>query len=99
MFRSTPLEVLHTVLLGPYKYLLKALMKRLSGEEKKQLLARLGSFNYSGMESRITGNICYHHKSFVGRDYKAVAQIAPFVLGPYLLSEEKAVWLALSKVR
>ena len=98
-FRSTPLEVLHTVHLGPYKYLLKDVMKRLSREEKGQLLARLASFIYSGMESKITGNICYHHKSFVGRDYKALAQIAPFVLGPYLSPEEKAVWLALSKVR
>ena len=98
MLRSTPVEVLHTVLLGPYKYLLKALMKRLSGEEKSQLLARVASFNYSGIDSKITGNICYHHKSFVGRDYKAIAQMAPFVFGPYLSPEEKTVWLALSKV-
>lgn len=63
------MEVLHTVLLGPYKYLLKAVMGSLSGEEKRELVARLASFNFSGMESRITGNIHYHYKFFVGRDY------------------------------
>lgn len=97
--RSTPFEVLHTLLLGAYKYLLKFLMKRLHTAEKKELLAKLSVFNYSGMDTKITGNLCYHYRSFVGRDYKALAQIALYLFGPYLLPEEKAVWLALSKVK
>ena len=44
------------ILLGAYMYLLKLLMKRLD-VEKKELLARLASFNYSGVVSRITGNL------------------------------------------
>ena len=90
--------MLHTVLLGPYKYLLKAAIKRLSSEEKDELLARLRTLNYSGMDYRVTGNIVHHHKSFVGRDYKALAQFSLYVLGPYLQSDEVAVWVALSKV-
>ena len=35
---------------------------------------------------------------FSGRDYKALAQIALYLLGPYLSPEEVAVWVALSKV-
>ena len=95
--RSTPFEVLHTVLLGPYKYLLKATIRRLSTEEKNELLARLRGLNYSGMDYRVTGNIVHHHKSFVGRDYKALAQFSIYVLGPYLQSDEVAVWVALSE--
>ena len=55
------------ILLGAYKYLLKLLMKRLHVEEKKELPARLASFNYSGMVSRITGDL---YRSFVGQDYR-----------------------------
>ena len=90
--------MLHTVLLGPYKYFLKAAIRRLSSEEKEELLARLRSLNYSGMDYRVTGNIVHHHKSFVGRDYKALAQFSLYVLGPYLQLDEMAVWVALSKV-
>ena len=39
-----------------------------------------------------------YHRSFVGRDYKAWAQIALFIIAPYLTEEETAVWLLLSKV-
>ena len=34
--RSTPVETLHTILLGPYKYLLKATMSTLSAQQKKK---------------------------------------------------------------
>ena len=84
--------------MGAYKYLLKLLMKRLHTAEKKELLAKVADFNYSGMECKISGNLCYHYKSFVGRDYKALAQIALYLFGPYLSPEEKELWLALSKV-
>ena len=37
--------------------------------------------------------------SLVGRDFKMVAQVAPFVLVPYFDVNEMEVWLSLSKVR
>ena len=43
-------------------------------------------------------NLCRHFKSFVGRDFKALAQVVLFILGRYMTPEEKSVWLALSKV-
>jgi len=56
------------------------------------------AFNYSGFDGRVLGNVVHHHKSFVGRDYKAWAQMALFILGPYLSRAQQRVWLGLSKV-
>ena len=37
--------------------------------------------------------------SLVGRDFKMVAQVAPFILAPYMDVNDKDVWLSLSKVK
>ena len=86
------------MLLGPYKYLVHSLMGRLSTKEKEEVEARLVVFNFSGFEDKLGYNLCRHFRSFVGRDYKALAQVALFVLGPYMTESERIVWLALSKV-
>ena len=83
--RSTPVETLHTILLGPYKYLLKTTLSKLTVQHKQEVLARMATFNYSGFNGKVLGNVVHHHKSFVGRDYKAWAQMAPFVIGTWKL--------------
>ena len=97
--RSTPVEVLHTMLLGPYKYLLGKTMKILSPLQKKEVLARISSFNYSGFSGQLTSNVTRYSQSFVGRDFKLWAQMAPFILYPYLSTVEMELWIALSDVR
>ena len=97
-FRSTPVETLHSILLGPYKYLLKATIPKFSKAQKQEILARIRAFNFSGFRVKLLGNVIQHHKSFVGRDYKAWAQMAPFIIFPYLDQQDKSLWLALSKV-
>ena len=47
---------------------------------------------------KVSTYISKYYRSFVGRDFKAFAQIALFVLSPYLTASETEVWLALSKV-
>ena len=96
--RGTPLEVLHTLLLGPYKYILRATMAKLSKKQRTQLSALLSAFPSSGFTSRISRNIAKYYKSFVGRNFKALAQMALFALSPFLAPAEIEVWLALSKV-
>ncbi len=86
------------MLLGPYKYLLKCTIRTLSSQQKEEVLARLRAFNYSGFRVKVLGNVIRHHQSFVGRDYKAWAQVALFIIYPYLSATDKEVWLALSKV-
>eukprot|EP00731_Ephydatia_muelleri_P013887 Em0007g1197a len=96
--RSIPVEVLHTILLGLCKYFLKEVMPRLSKAQKKELLAWICAFNLSGFQDKVHGNVCNHFKSFVGRDFKAWAQMAILILSPYLSSEECEVLLSCMKV-
>ena len=98
MFRSTPVETLHTILLGTCKHLVKKFMGERSTQEKKEILARMAAFPYCGFSTRVTGNICYYYKSFVGRDFKAWIQMAPFITSPYLSQTGKKCCLLLAKV-
>ena len=96
--RSIPLEMLHTMVLGPIKYLLQIWMPTLSKVQKEEVLARVKAFSTSGFKVRMYGNVCHYYQSFVGRDFKAWAQMAVFILSPYLDDARKKVLLSLSKV-
>ena len=73
-------------------------MGRLSVQEKMQIQAKLTAFDFLCFESRLSTSICKHHKSFHGRDFKILAQVAPFILWDLLLPQEKMIWTNLSKV-
>ena len=92
------MECLHTLLLGPYKYLFAELMEQLSSKQKDEISARVESFDFSSFDSRLRGSICRYYKSFNGKDYKLMAQVCLFIVRDYLTSAQKRVWLALSKV-
>ena len=92
------MEAHHTILLGPYKYLLRSLMGRQNSAAKAEIQARIKAINFSGFEAKLSYNICRHYQSFIGRDFKALAQIALFLLTLYMTEQEKVMWLALSKV-
>ena len=51
------METLHTILLGPYKYLLKKVMPTLNARQKKEILARMAAFNYLGFNEEVLGNV------------------------------------------
>lgn len=96
--RSIPIEVLHTLLLGSCKHFLKDVMPKMSAQQKREIQARVRAFNPSGFSTKLHGSVCYYYQSFVGRDFKGWAQMAQFILGPYLSDGQKEVLLALSKV-
>ena len=57
--RSTPIECLHTILLGPVKYLLALLMDRLGPAQKDEIEARINSLHFSGFDGKLHGkSIC-----------------------------------------
>ena len=79
--RSTPVETLHTILLGPSKYLLhNLLMSSLSAEDKKKLHAHLQVFPLSGIDEKVLGNLTRNYRSFVGRDFKALMQVVIIIM-------------------
>ena len=93
------MDCLHTLLLGAYKYLLRELMDRLTPIQKQEVSAAINGFPQSSIVGTLSGNITRYHQSCVGRDFKALAQMALFVLWRHLNEEEKEIWLLLSKVR
>lgn len=98
LYMCIPLEVLHTLLLGTCKHILKIMMPEFSPKIRKEILARIKAFNTSGFSTKMYGNVCQYYNSFVGRDFKAWTQMCAFILWPYLSDGYKEVLLAHLKV-
>ena len=64
------MEVLHTILLGPVKYLVKKTMKNLPAAEKKNVKARIEAFDFSAFSRRLPSSFVKNYASCVGRDFK-----------------------------
>lgn len=62
----TPVEVLHTILLGSCKHILKVVMPKMTAQQKTEILARVRAFDMSGFQTRLYGNVCRYYQSFVG---------------------------------
>ncbi|KAI0751777.1 hypothetical protein C8Q80DRAFT_1099078 [Daedaleopsis nitida] len=101
--QDTPVEVLHVVLLGFVKYLWCDLVQEQlkNKENTKTLLAtRLSSVDVSGLGiSPLVGNTLVQYAgSLTGRDFRAIAQVAPFVIYDMVSPECYEAWIALSKL-
>jgi len=101
--QDTPVEILHVILLGFVKYLWRDLVQNQLGkkEDKKNLLAtRLSSFDVSGLEiSPLAGaTLVQYSGSLTGRDFRAIAQAAPFVIYDLVSKDCFETWVALSKI-
>ncbi|KAH9017678.1 hypothetical protein EDB85DRAFT_2076060 [Lactarius pseudohatsudake] len=82
---DTPVEVLHTVLLGFVKYFWRDVIQHQVGRsaaQKDLLKTRLNSFNVSGLQiPPLAGHLLVQYAgSLTGRDFRVIAQVAPFVL-------------------
>jgi hypothetical protein len=100
---DTPVEILHTVLLGFIKYFWRDVVQNQlkSGSIKKALLeTRLSSFDVSGLGiNKLSGHTLVHYAgSLTGRDFRAIAQVAPFVLYDLVPEACYTTWIALSNL-
>ncbi|KAI0258168.1 hypothetical protein BC834DRAFT_836247, partial [Gloeopeniophorella convolvens] len=83
---DTPVEILHTVLLGFVKYFWRDIVhNRLSTNvQKKELLkTRISSLDISGLQlgrQLLEHTLVQYAGSLTGRDFRIVAQVAPYVL-------------------
>ncbi|KAJ7770349.1 hypothetical protein B0H14DRAFT_2402407 [Mycena olivaceomarginata] len=101
--QDTPVEILHVVLLGFVKYLWRDVVQLQLNkkDEKKELLAtRLSSLDVSGLGiSPLAGRTLVRYSgSLTGRDFRAISQVAPFVLYDLVSDDCFKTWQALSKI-
>jgi len=100
---DTPVEILHVVLLGFVKYLWRDVVQnQLKNQDQKKatLAARLSSFDVAGLGiSPLAGQTLVQYAgSLTGRDFRAIAQAAPFVLYDLVSQDCFSTWVALSKL-
>ncbi|KAI9069821.1 hypothetical protein FKP32DRAFT_1558980 [Trametes sanguinea] len=100
---DTPVEVLHVVLLGFVKYFWRDLVQGQlkTNDAKKELLAtRLSSLDVSALGLSPLGGktLVQYAGSLTGRDFRAIAQVAPFVVYDMVTPECYEAWVALSKL-
>ncbi|KAJ7498183.1 hypothetical protein B0H11DRAFT_2383263 [Mycena galericulata] len=101
--QDTPVEILHVILLGFVKYLWRDLVQnqlKNNAEQKKLLETRLNSFDVRGLGiSPLAGHTLVQYSgSLTGRDFRAIAQAAPFVVYDMVSADCLATWVALSKL-
>ncbi|KAF4609714.1 hypothetical protein D9613_011993 [Agrocybe pediades] len=98
--QDTPVEILHVVLLGFIKYFWRDLVKnRLSTDEERSILiTRLNDLDVSGLEiPKLAGKTLVKYAgSLTGRDFRAIAQVAPFVIYGLVSDEIYEAWVSLS---
>lgn len=99
--KHTPVEILHVILLGFVKYFWRDAIARISDADKQILMARLSSFDTKGLGiPPLSGHTLVKYAgSLTGRDFRVIAQAAPFVLHGLGLPDEKLrAWAALSNL-
>ncbi len=100
---DTPVEVLHTVLLGFVKYFWRDVIQNQLGRnvaQKETLKTRLNSFDVAGLQiPPLAGHLLVQYAgSLTGRDFRAIAQAAPFVLYDLVPPACFNSWVSLSNL-
>jgi len=97
---DTPIEILHVILLGIAKYFWRDAVSRLTPVQSSELVARLSSVDTPGLGfSKLRGKVLVQYAgSLVGRDFRAIIQVAPIVLHGLLPMNIYEAWLALCRV-
>ncbi|KAF8508231.1 hypothetical protein JB92DRAFT_3121119 [Gautieria morchelliformis] len=99
LHRDMPVEILHVVLLGFVKYFWRDAVTRVKKAKMQHALeAHLQSCDVQGLGiSPPPGHtLVQWGGSLIGRDFRAISQVAPFVLYDFLPAEAVAAWAALA---
>ncbi|KAG8684098.1 hypothetical protein FRC09_015622 [Ceratobasidium sp. 395] len=101
IYKDTPTEPLHTVLLGAIKYFWGQVAFVLEKQKQLDILeARLGSLSVSGLDMRpIPAHfICHLRGSLIGKHFKTLAQVLAFACYNLISSDLLIVWLLLGRL-
>ncbi|KAF8515093.1 hypothetical protein JB92DRAFT_3156825 [Gautieria morchelliformis] len=96
-----PVEILHVILLGFVKYFWRDAVDRVRKAKKQPLLeSRLSSCDVRGLGlSPLAGHTLVQWAgSLTGRDFRALCQVAPFVLYDLIPPEAMGAWVALARL-
>ena len=95
-----PVDVLHVILLGFVKYFWQDAVGKVKDGQKEMLIAHINSLDVSklGLDtSTLVGKTLVQYAgSLVGRDFRIVIQVAPFILYDIVPQECYKSWLALA---
>ncbi|KAL0575042.1 hypothetical protein V5O48_006915 [Marasmius crinis-equi] len=97
--QDTPVEILHVILLGFVKYFWRDAVHRCK-KKQEVLIARLAGLDTSGLGiPPVTAETLVRYAgSLTGRDFRVIAQVAPFILNGLMPPENIRVWVALSNL-
>ncbi|CEL62718.1 hypothetical protein RSOLAG1IB_05075 [Rhizoctonia solani AG-1 IB] len=100
---DTPTKILHTILLGVVKYFWAQSVFVLEKDKKLNILeSRLASVNTSGLDipSLNAAYICQYRGSLIGRHFKAIVQVIPFVVYDLFPGNTQLInaWLLLGRI-
>ncbi|KAH9003025.1 hypothetical protein EDB86DRAFT_3063037 [Lactarius hatsudake] len=101
---DTPVEILHTVLLGFVKYFWRDVVHHQLGSNpqgKEVLKTRLNSLDISGLQlgQQLSGRMLVQYAgSLTGRDFRIIAQVAPYVLYDLVPTACFDAWVSLSNL-
>ncbi|KAG6835924.1 hypothetical protein H0H93_013289 [Arthromyces matolae] len=100
---DTPVEILHVILLGFVKYFWRDVVQnqiKKNSPEQDTLITRLDCFDVSGLNmSKLSGQTLVQYAgSLTGRDFRAIAQAAPFVLQGLVSSKCYSAWVGLANL-
>jgi hypothetical protein len=104
--RDTPVEILHTILLGSVKYLWGQVCHRIDSLAKKKqekfdlLRARLASISESGLNlPKLKPDYIVDYKGgLIGKHFKSLVQLMPFVVYDLLDAEMLHYWIILGRL-
>ncbi|KAB5589914.1 Glutamate receptor 3,4 [Ceratobasidium theobromae] len=99
--KDTPLEILHTVLLGALKYYWRFTCKLMDKKQTETFKIRFNSLSVSGLEmgtSNVPDYICRYPGSLTGKHFRFVVQLVPFALYDLIPAELFRVWLLLGRM-
>ncbi|KAL9938883.1 hypothetical protein V8E36_002602 [Tilletia maclaganii] len=100
--RDIPCEILHTILLGPVKYLARRTLKHMTAEDKTKLAQWLSAASTVGISDgeRLRGSYMIKHiQSLVGKDFRRLAQTMHWALQQVKVDEPvRAAWKALGEL-
>ncbi|KAN0125421.1 hypothetical protein V8E53_015508 [Lactarius tabidus] len=102
MHQDTPTEILHTVLLGVVKYYWAQTMWYLKNRSKSTSLfqTRLASTDWKGLNAPSTNAeyICQYHGSLIGKHFKSLAQVMPFLIYDLVPQDVLHAWNIIGKL-